>query len=107
MTQVRAVLTLLLGCADPQEVHIGELGSFGIARGKAQACGCDVALQDLSQSGLVERDIAGRQFGDLTGIDVDAEHLVAQLGHACGMGGSEVPGSEYGASHTAYIGRQG
>lgn len=88
-------------------MHIGELGGFGIACGKAQASGCDVALQDLSQSGLVERDVARREFGDLTRIDVDAEHLVAQLGHACGMGGSEVPGSEYGASHTAYIGRQG
>ena len=37
-------------------------------------------------------------------LGLDPDDLVAQLGHTGGVGGAEVTGSEYGASHTAWIG---
>ena len=101
VAQVCGVLPLLLRRAHAQEVHVGELGRLRVVGGEPQPPGGDVALQHLPQSGFVERDIPAAQFGDLAGIDVDADHVVTELGHSDGVGGAEVSRPEHSASHTA------
>ena len=50
--------------------------------------------EQLVQAGLVERHLAGVQRGDLVRVDVEAEHLVAELGDADGVRRAEVAGAE-------------
>ena len=104
VAQVGAVFALLLRGSDAEEVHVGELGRRVVVGGELQPTGIEVVAQHLSQPGLVERDVAGGQFRDLAGVDVDADDLVAEFGHAGGMGGAEVTRAEHSASHTACIG---
>ena len=106
VAQVGAVLALLLRGSDAEEVHVGELGGRVVVGGEPQPAGIEVVAQDLPQAGLVERDVARRQLGDLARVDVDADHLVAELGHPGGVGRAEVSRAEHSASHTAWIGRR-
>ena len=55
-----------------------------------------VLAQQLLEAGLEERHVAGGQRVDLACVDVDAEHVVAELGHADGVGGAEVAGADDG-----------
>ena len=98
--EVGAVLALLLRRADAQEVDVGEIRSHVIVGGESKASGSEVLAQHLRQPGLVERDVATGELGDLAGVDVDADDLMTQLGHPGGVCRAEVPGSEHGASHT-------
>ena len=102
--QIGAVLPLLLRGAHAEEVHVGEFRRFGVVGGEPQATLVDVALQHLSKTGLVERDVATGEFGDLAGVDVDADDVVAEFGHSHRMGRAEVSRAEDGASHTGCIG---
>ncbi len=103
VTKVSAVLALLLRCPHTEEVDIGEVRGQVVVGGEAQPAGREVVAQHLRQSGLVERDVAAGEFGDLAGVDVDADDLVAQLGHPGGMCCAEVSGTEHGASHEASV----
>src|SRR5690349_24143212 len=103
MPQIRAVLALLLGCPDTEEVHVGEVGGFRIIGGEVQSARFEVAPQHLWQPRLVEGDVAAGQLGYLARVDVDADDLVAQFGHPDGMGGAEVTGAEHSASHSASV----
>ena len=62
-----------------------------------------LSLQHLSQSGLVEWRFTAGELGHLAGIDVHADDLVTELGHARGVGGAEVSRTEDGAPHIAGI----
>ena len=106
MAQVGAVFALLLRGSDAEEVHVGEFGRRVVVGGEVQPSRIDVVAQHLSQAGLVERDIARGQLGDLAGVDVDADDFVAQFGHPGGMCRAEIARAEDGASHTAGIGRR-
>src|SRR5699024_7741037 len=53
-------------------------------------------VEGLGQSRLVERDPPVDQGLDLRGVDVDAQDLVPQGGHAHGMGGPEISGADHG-----------
>ena len=101
VAQIGAVLALLLGGPDAEEVHVGELGRSVIVGGELQTPRIEVVAQHLSQPWLVERDVTRGELGDLAGVDVDADDLVAEFGHAGGVGRAEVPRSEHSASHTA------
>ena len=100
MTKVRSVLALLLRCADSEEVNVGEVGGHVVVGGELQPSGGDVLAQHLRQTGLVERDFAAGQFGDLAGVDIDTDDLMTQLCHPGGMCCAEVAGTEHGASHS-------
>ena len=103
VAQVGAVFALLLRGSDAKEMHVGEVGGLVVVGGEAQPAGSEVVAQHLSQTGLVERDVAGRELGDLAGIDVDADHVVPEFGHSGGMCRAEIARAEDGASHTASI----
>ena len=104
VAQIGAVFALLLRGSDAEEVHVGEFGGLVVVGGEAQPTGSEVVAQHLSQTGLVERDVAGRELGDLARIDVDADHVVPEFGHSGGMCRAEIARAEDGASHTASIG---
>jgi len=97
---VGAVFALLLRSADPEEVNVSELGSQVIVGGEPKPASCDVVAQHLSQPWLVERNVTGSQFGDLTGIDVDTDDLMSQFGHPGSMGGTKIARTKDGAPHT-------
>ena len=104
MPQIGAVFALLLRSSDAEEVHVGEFGGRVVVGGEAHPSGSKVVAQHLSQTRLVERNVACRQLGDLARVDVDADDIVPEFGHACGMGSAKVTRAEDGASHTASIG---
>ncbi len=105
VAQVGAVVALLLRGSDTEEVHVGEVRGVLVVGGEPQAARGEIVVEHLPQTRFVERDVAGGQLGHLAGVDVDAHDLVTELGHTRGVSGPEVSGSEYGASHTAWIGR--
>ena len=76
MAQVGAVFAPLLRSANPEEMHVGEVGSQVVVGGESKTARCDVVPQHLSQTRLVEWNIARSQLGDLTGIDVDTDDFV-------------------------------
>src|ERR1700694_4038373 len=94
VAQVSAVFTLLLRCSHTEEVHIGELGGFVVVGGETQPTGGEVVAQHLSQARFVERNVSGGEFGDLAGIDVDADHVVPEFGHTGGVRRAEIARAE-------------
>jgi hypothetical protein len=107
VAQIGGVFTFFLRGADAEEVHVSEIGRFVVVGGEVQPARGEVVAQHLSQARLVKRDIAGCELGDLTGVDVDAEHVVSKFSHTDGMRRAEIASAEYGASHTASIGSRG
>src|ERR1700722_392201 len=104
MAEVGAVFAFLLRGSNTQEVHVGEVGCRVVVGGEPQPAGSEVVAQHLSQTRLVEGDVAGRELGNLAGIDVDAHHIVPEFGHSGGVRRAEIASAENGASHTASIG---
>src|SRR5699024_5454687 len=54
--------------------------------------------QDLLEAGLVEGRDAGLERRDALGVDVEADDVVAELGHGGGVHGAEVSDSDDGES---------
>jgi hypothetical protein len=94
--QVRGVLALLLRRPDAQEVHVAERRHLGVRRGEAQPARLELLAQQRFEPGLVERDLTGAEQLDLGSVDVHAEHLEAELGHADRVGRPEVSSAEDG-----------
>ncbi len=88
VSQIGTVLALLLRSADAEEVHVREIGCYVIISGELQTTRRKIVLQHLRQSGLVERNVARRQFGNLAWIDIDPDDVMAELGHSGGVGRS-------------------
>jgi hypothetical protein len=82
--------------ADGQEVHVAVLAGTGEVGREPESSGADVAGQESVELGLVEPAAAGVQSVDLSGVDVDAEDVVADLGHASCVRGAKVPGADDG-----------
>ena len=53
-------------------------------------------LQHLGETGLEERRLPGDEQFDLGAVDVDADDVMAELGHARGVDGAEVAASDHG-----------
>ena len=87
------------GVPDAQEVQVAEVGSLLRGVGEPQSPRGDVAREQLLQPGLVERHRARGQGRPLGRVGLDAEHLVAQLGHARRVGRSEVAAADHRDAH--------
>ena len=111
LAQVGGVGPRVLRGADPDEVQVPEVSCLGEVGGEPQPPGGDVRREELGQPRLVERDLAAGQGGDLLGVDVDPEDVVAGLGHRRGVGGTEVAGADdgdpQGLAHAARLGVSG
>ena len=99
VAQVRGAGTGLLRGADADEVDVAELCGLGERRAEPEAAGLDGAGEHLVEARLEERGPAGAQQLDLARVDVDAEDLVPEVGHAGRVNCSEVSGSEDGQTH--------
>ena len=73
-------------------------GAFDVG-GEAQAPGGHVVRDDAVQPGLVDRDAAAFEHGDLRGIDVEAHDVVAHLGQAGAGNQADVAGADHGDLH--------
>ena len=51
-------------------------------------------LKYVVELGLVERDLTAPQFGQLRRVDVDADDVMAELGHARGVRRPKVAGAD-------------
>ena len=96
LAEVGGVRARVLRGADPDEVQVAEVRGLGEVRGEPQPSRGDVRLEQLGEPRLVEGDLAAGQGGDLVGVDVDTEDVVAGLGHRGGVGGTEVAGADDG-----------
>ena len=79
---------------DPAVRHA--LGGIG---GEAEPAGGGVRPHQIVEPGLVDRDAPGLQRLDLGGVDVDAEHLVADLRQHGPLDQADVAGTEDGDPH--------
>jgi hypothetical protein len=104
VAQVSGVFALLLRRADPQKVHVGELGRHVVVGGEPKPTGSQIVLQQLSQARLVERNVTTGELGDLARIDVDPNDVMAQFRHPDRVGGAQVTGAEDGTTHTSGVG---
>src|SRR5205807_5938258 len=87
---------LALGRAHAQEVHLAELADLGERQGEPEPARVQVLPQQRLEAGLEERGLAVRGHRDLFRVDVDRQHLVAEVGQADGVGEAEVSGPDDG-----------
>ena len=71
--------------------------------GEAQAAGGVVGLDHRLQAGLVDRDHAVVEAVDLGRVDVDADHVVADLGQAGTGDKADIAGAENGDAHETVL----
>ncbi len=99
LSEVGSVLTVLLRRPGTDEMNVPEVARFLVRRGEPDAAGLEVLAQQRFEPWLEERHLARGQRGDLALVDVETEYVEAQLGHADGVGGAEVTGSENSETH--------
>src|SRR6185503_20581349 len=87
---------LALGRADAQEMHLAERADLGERHGEPQSARVQVLPQQRFETGLEERGLPARGHRDLLRVDVDREHVVAEVGQADGVREAEVSGPDDG-----------
>jgi hypothetical protein len=73
-------------------------GAFDVG-GEPETAGGDVGAHDVEQPRLVDRHAAGFENADLLGIEVEAEHVVADIGEAGAGNQADVAGADHGDFH--------
>ena len=68
---------------------------------EAQAAGAHVAADHRLEAGLVDRHAAALQHVDLARVDVEAQHVVADLGEAGAGDEPDVAGADHRDLHAA------
>src|SRR6476646_9051022 len=91
--QVGGVLISLLRRPNTDEMDLPATRLRHV-RGEGQAAGGQRIGQELGKPRLEERRMTLVELCDLRRINVDAEHIVAQLRHAGCMYGAEVPAAD-------------
>ena len=75
-------------------MHIGPIGDLGIVGGEPESAGSSVPSQQRLQSDLIDVGPAGGQGGHSGRIDVNADHLVPELGHPGCVSGTQIVGAD-------------
>ena len=81
-------------CADGDELDTAEGDCLGNVGGEAQAAGGAVARHHALQAGLVNRDAAGVEGGNLGRVDVKAEHVIADLSQTSARDKADITGTD-------------
>ncbi len=87
--------------ADAEKVHGAEPRRLLEAGREPEPPRLDVARQQVVEAGLEEPGAAGAQQRHLVRVDVDAEHLMPELGHARGVRRTEVPAPDHRQPHAS------
>jgi hypothetical protein len=98
VAQVGGERPRLLRGADGDEVHGVATGLAHVGR-EAQPPGGEGPVEQLWQAGLEERRQAARECRDLRLVDVDADDVVAEFGHAGRVYCSEVAAADHRHAH--------
>ena len=80
--------------AQRQEVHVGPVGDLGVVGGEPQPPGRGVLLQQRLEADLEDVRLPSVQRLDPIDIDVDPDHVMAELRHAGGMGRTQIVGAD-------------
>jgi hypothetical protein len=99
MRQVRAAVVRGRR-AHGDELHLAESDARRHVRGKQEPAFLDVALGDLLQARFVDRHAPLLQCADLRGIEIEAEHVVAELGQAGTCHEADVARADDGDVHS-------
>ena len=95
------------GRADRDEDGLGACQSLGQVEGEREAACLDVLGKEAAQPGLEDRDPAIFQRGDLGGVLVDANHVMAEIRKADAGDQSDISGADHrdahGKSLTIYV----
>src|SRR5690348_16502160 len=102
MRQVGAMPARLLRGTHPEKVDRGVVGGGEMVGGEAQPSGVDVPPEDVGETGFEERNLTGLETLDLVRVDVDADDVVPEFGHAGRMCGTEVAASDHRELHEGY-----
>ena len=96
-TYVRSAAYPSLRCGVPTQTKCTSANSrhLLVRGGEPQPAGVQRLAQQLRQPGLEERHLAGAEPGDLRLVDVQPDHVVAELDHGHGVGRAEVSGAEH------------
>jgi hypothetical protein len=81
------------------ELEQAVLDAFGSIGREVDAPGGEIALQQIVESGLVDRRLAALEHLDFALVDIDAQHVVADLGKARTRDQANVAGTENGETH--------
>ena len=73
----------------------------GSRRGERQPPGIEAGAQEFTEPRFVNGQQSGVQLVHLPGIDVDAEDVEPEAGHACRMGDAEIPSAQHGQTQRA------
>ena len=87
---------LAFGRAHAQEMHLAERADLGERHGEAEPARVQVLPQQRFEARLEEWRLAPCGHRDLLRVDVDRQHLVAEVGQADGVGEAEVSGPDDG-----------
>ncbi len=85
--------------ANGDELHVGMVDRGRDVGGEHQPPGLAVALDQVLQAGLVDRHAAIVEQRDLFFIDVEAEHIVAELGQAGAGDQADITAADDGDFH--------
>jgi hypothetical protein len=75
-------------------VHVAELTDLGEGIGEPEPASVEVLPQQRLKPRLEKRCLAARRLGDLLGVHVNGEYLVAEIRHADGVGKAQVTGAD-------------
>ena len=75
-------------------MHVAEVRGLGVGGREAETTGVEALAQQRLEPRLEERNLTGRESADLRLVDVDAEHVEPELGHADRVGRAEVTRAE-------------
>ena len=99
VAEVGRGLARLLRRADAEEVNVAELTDLLERSSKAQPSRVQVLPQERLKPRLEEGGLPSGSLLDLRHVDVDGQDLVAQIGHADGMGQAQVADADGSDAH--------
>jgi hypothetical protein len=99
LRQVVAGAARQAGGAHAKEVDGAEGRRLDKARGEPEPAGPNMAGKHLVETGFEEPGAPGVEQRDLVRVDIDAEHLVPDLGHACGVRRAQMPAPDHRQPH--------
>ena len=87
------------GRADRNELQGTEFHRLFDVGGETQAAGSTIALYQLGQTRLMDGDTAVIKDADFLGIQIQAHHMVADLGKTSTGNKADIAGSDHGDFH--------
>ena len=79
--------------AQRQEMHVRPVRNFGVIGGEPQPSGRGMPLQQRLEADLEDVRLPSVQGLDPIDVDVDPDHLMAELRHTGGMGRTQIVGA--------------